>query len=149
MVKKATVPVIGVYHLLLFKYLTNAFQTENTETPQNISASLDLIYSVCREAFVFLGVDLAAFEPLPVFEDCPAMYMASLVAQRVKQSACNVGDLGSIPESGRSPGEGNGNPLQYSGLESRIDKGAWRATGHGLQRLRHDGVTKPPPPPLN
>ena len=125
MVKKATVPVIGVYHLLLFKYLTNAFQTENTETPQNISASLDLIYSVCREAFVFLGVDLAAFEPLPVFEDCPAMYMASLVAQRVKQSACNVGDLGSIPESGRSPGEGNGNPLKYSCLENPMDRGVW------------------------
>ena len=55
-----------------------------------------------------------------------------------KAPTCNVGDMGLIPESGRSPGEGNGNPLQYSGLESRIDKGAWRATGHGLQRLRHD-----------
>ena len=63
MVKKATVPVIGVYHLLLFKYLTNAFQTENTETPQNISASLDLIYSVCREAFVFLGAQLVENPP--------------------------------------------------------------------------------------
>ena len=40
--------------------------------------------------------------------------MSSLVAQMVKVSACNAGDLGSIPESGRSPGEGNGNPLQYS-----------------------------------
>ena len=118
MVKKAQVPGIGVYQLLLFKYLTKAFQTENTETPQNISASLDLIYSVCRQAFVFLGVDLAAFEPLPFFEEFPAIYMASLVAQRVKQSACNVGDLGSVPESGRSPGERNGNPLQYSCLES-------------------------------
>ena len=85
MVIKAKVPGIGVYHLLLFKCLTNAFQTENTETPsQNISASLDLIYSVCRQAFVFLGVYLAAFEPLPVFEEFPAIYMASLVAQRVK-----------------------------------------------------------------
>ena len=38
-----------------------------------------------------------------------------------KESACNAGDLGSIPGSGRSPGEGNGNPLQYSGLENSMD----------------------------
>ena len=43
----------------------------------------------------------------------------------VKVSACNVGDLGSIPGSGRSPGEGNGNPLQYSCLENPMDGGAW------------------------
>ena len=42
-----------------------------------------------------------------------------------KASACNAGDLGLIPESGRSPGEGNGNPLQYSGLENPMDRGAW------------------------
>ena len=43
----------------------------------------------------------------------------------VKASACNVGDLGSIPGSGRSLGEGNGNPLQYSYLENAMDGGAW------------------------
>ena len=42
-----------------------------------------------------------------------------------KESACNVGDLGSIPELGRSPGEGNGNPLQYSCLEHPMDGGSW------------------------
>ena len=42
-----------------------------------------------------------------------------------KASACNAGDLGSIPGLGRSPGEGNGNPLQYSCLENSIDRGAW------------------------
>ena len=42
-----------------------------------------------------------------------------------KASACNVGDPGSIPELGRSPGEGNGNPLQYSCLENPMDGGAW------------------------
>ena len=46
----------------------------------------------------------------------------------VKASACNVGDLGSIPGSGRSPEEGNGNPLQYSCLENPMDGGAWWAT---------------------
>ena len=45
-----------------------------------------------------------------------------------KDSACNVGDPGSIPGSGRSPGEGNGNSLQYSCLENPIVGGAWRAT---------------------
>ena len=47
-----------------------------------------------------------------------------------KASACNAGDLGSIPGSGRSPGEGNGSPLQYSCLENPMDKGAWWATVH-------------------
>ena len=45
----------------------------------------------------------------------------------VKEFACNEGDLGSIPGSGRSPGEGNGNPLQYSCLENPMDRGAWGA----------------------
>ena len=48
-----------------------------------------------------------------------------------KESACNVGYLGLIPESGRSPGEGNGNPLQYSCLENPMDRRAWQATVHG------------------
>ena len=50
-----------------------------------------------------------------------------------KESACNAGDPGSIPQLGRSPGEGNGNPLQYSYLENLMDSGAWQATVHGLQ----------------
>ena len=56
----------------------------------------------------------------------------------VKVSACNVGDLGSIPGLGRSPGEGNGNPLQYSCLENPTDGGAWWATVHGSQSVGHD-----------
>ena len=49
-----------------------------------------------------------------------------------KTSAYNAGDLGSIPVSGRSPGEGNSNPLQYSCLENPMDRGAWQATVHGV-----------------
>ena len=45
-----------------------------------------------------------------------------------KESACKAGDLGLVAGSGRSPGEGNGNPLQYSCLENPMDRGAWRAT---------------------
>jgi len=51
-------------------------------------------------------------------------------------SAYNAGDLGLIPGLGRSPGEGNGNPLQYSCLENPMDGGAWRATVHGVAKSR-------------
>ena len=49
-----------------------------------------------------------------------------------KESACNTGDLGSIPGLGRSPGEGNGKPLQYSYLENSTGRVTWRATVHGV-----------------
>ena len=62
-----------------------------------------------------------------------------------KESACNAGDLGLMPGSGRSPGEGNGNPLQYFCLENSTVRGAWQATVHGLARVGHDLATKPPP----
>ena len=55
-----------------------------------------------------------------------------------KESACNAGDLGSIPGSERSPGEGNGNPLQYSWLENPMDRGAWQATVQGVTRVGHN-----------
>ena len=53
-----------------------------------------------------------------------------------KASAYNAGDPGSIPGSGRSPGEGNGNPLQYSCLENPTDQRAWWATVHGVTKTR-------------
>ena len=49
-------------------------------------------------------------------------------------SACNAGDPGVIPGLGRSPGEGNDYPLQYSHLEHSMDRGAWRATVHGVTK---------------
>ena len=55
-----------------------------------------------------------------------------------------IRDMGSIPGLGRSPGEGNGNPLQYSCLENPMDRGAWQAIVHGVVRVRYDLVTKPP-----
>ena len=51
-----------------------------------------------------------------------------------KESACNAGDMGSIPGSGRSLGEGNGNPLQYSCLENPMDRGAWRAAVYAVTK---------------
>ena len=54
--------------------------------------------------------------------------------KKKKKSACNAGDLGLIPGSGRSPGEGNGIPLQYSCLENSMDRGARQATVHGVAK---------------
>ena len=51
-----------------------------------------------------------------------------------KGSTCNAGNPGSIPGSGRSPGEGSGNPLQYSCLENPMDGGAWEAAVHGVAK---------------
>ena len=63
----------------------------------------------------------------------------SLVA---KESAFNAGDPSLIPQWRRSPGEGNGNPFQYSCLENPMERGARQATVHGVARVRHDLVTK-------
>ena len=54
--------------------------------------------------------------------------------QMVKNLPANAGDLGSIPGSGMFPGEGNGNPLQYSCLENSMDRGAWHAIVHGVAK---------------
>ena len=64
------------------------------------------------------------------------------MAQLVKKSACNVGDMGSIPGLERSSRGGHSNPLRYSCLESIIDRGAWRATVHGVTELDMTEATK-------
>ena len=63
-------------------------------------------------------------------------WQSSLVGSDRKESACNVGDPGSIPGSERSPGKGNGNPLQYSCLENSTDRGDWWTTVHGVTKSR-------------
>ena len=60
----------------------------------------------------------------------------------VKNLPANAGDASSIPVSGRSPAEGNGNRLQYSCLQNPMARGSWWATVHGLQKVGHDLVTK-------
>ena len=59
----------------------------------------------------------------------------------MQETTCNAGDPGSIPGLGRSPGEGNGNPLQYSCLGNPMDGGAWQATVHRVSRVGHDLMT--------
>ena len=63
-----------------------------------------------------------------------------------KESDCNAGDPGSIPGFRRYPGEGNGNPLQYSCLENPMDREAWQATVNGVRRVGHNLETKLAPP---
>ena len=62
----------------------------------------------------------------------------------MQETIYNPGNVGLNSGSGRSPGEGNGNPLQYSCLGSPMDRGAWWATVDGAMRAGHDLVTKPP-----
>ena len=69
------------------------------------------------------------------------LYLYNCPGLEVKASAWNEGDQGSIPESGRSPGERKGNPFQYSCLENPTDRGAWWVTVHGWQRVRHNWAT--------
>ena len=83
---------------------------------------------------IAMGLDYMARSPL-LSSHCSSMFLVLedffLVdsgfpgGSDSKESACNAGDLGLIPGSGRSPGEGNGNPLQYSCLENCMDRGAW------------------------
>ena len=75
-------------------------------------------------------------QALPAQEKGPGLgeQGASLLAQMVKNLLANAGDLGSIPGSGRSPGEGNGNPFQYSCLENPMDRGNWWATVYGFSK---------------
>ena len=67
--------------------------------------------------------------------------LASLVAQMVK-NVYNAGDPGSIPGTGRSPGGGHGNPLQYSCLENPMDRGTWQATVHTVYGVAESDTTE-------
>ena len=67
------------------------------------------------------------------------MFLGLPQGLRGKGSACIAGDLASVSGLGRSLGEGNGNPIQYSGLENPVDRGAWGTTVHGVKKsLGHD-----------
>ena len=71
----------------------------------------------------------------PAFNLYPLNHGVALVVQAVQESACNAEDLGLIPGSGRLPGEGNGNLLQYSHLGNPMDREAWRATFYEVTEL--------------
>ena len=104
----------------------------------------DLILVTCNNVFLThlytFALTLHEVHSLEsTFPIKPLLYihLASLVAQKVKNLPANAGDTRDtslIPGFGRSPGEGNGNLLQYSYLESSMDRGAWRATVHGVAK---------------
>ena len=75
--------------------------------------------------------------PLELFSICHWLFLLkdSPGGSVVKNPPANIGDMGSILGLGRSPGEGNGNPLQYSLLENSMDREAWQATVHGVAEL--------------
>ena len=86
-------------------------------------------YREIKQTFTFTGNKLQVNVPLQVPLSFPG-------GSDSKESACSAGDLASIPGLGRSPGEGNGNPLQYSCLENPMNGGAWQATVHGVAKSR-------------
>ena len=69
-------------------------------------------------------------------------FSGELVVKNLPANAGDIRDAGLIPGWGRSPGEGNGKPLQYSCLGNPMDRGAWWATVHGVTGVRHDSVTE-------
>ena len=102
-----------MFFVCLFAFITGQVKTVLKDFVMYClhALALDLVRGRCNSMlYLFLAV-------LPLVR-------ASLVAQRVT-SACNAGDLGLIPGSGRSPGEGNGNPLQYTCLGNPMDREAW------------------------
>ena len=87
----------------------------------------------CKTPFCWIG---NGGPPTFLWKNCSKLYLVVGFhgGSDSKESACSVGDLGSNPMSGRSLGEGNGNPLQYSCPEKSMDKGAWQATVHGVTK---------------
>ena len=83
-----------------------------------------------------LGVELLLryYSLLKTTLDIPTLALPG--GSEGKESACSAGDLGLSPGLGRSPGEGNGNPVQYSRLENSMDRGDWQATVHGVAKSR-------------
>ena len=77
--------------------------------------------SICHEV---MGLDAMIF----------ILFECSLVVHTIKESVCNAEDIHLIPGLGRSPGERNGNPIQYSCLENSMDRGAWLATVHKVEK---------------
>ena len=95
--------------------------------------TLSIVYS-SQQLYMLSGISLISkwgLKKLSILSRLPRGFPGGAV---VKESTSQAGDVGLIPEWGRSPGEGNGNPLQYSCLENAMDRGAWRATVHRVTK---------------
>ena len=106
------------------------------ETGQTLDMQAELFTNVCEEVWITgagMGKEGTSQDAvLVLLAWAPQVYLPC--CSDGKESTCDSGDLGSIPGSGRSPGEGNGNPLQYSCLGNPMDRGAWWATVHGVMK---------------
>ena len=89
-------------------------------------------YMLCKSSITRAQISAPAFASPPDYSVTAAF--VGLGSKCLLQGLKAAGDLGSIPGSGRSPGEGNGNPLQYSCLGNPMDRGAWWATVHGVAK---------------
>ena len=92
---------------------------------------------------VYVGVVMTTAK-LVIFCEALRYDRAAQGCQWLRTQPASGGDLrdvGAIPGSGRSPREGNGNPFQYTCLENPLDRGTWRATVHGVARVKHDLAT--------
>ena len=88
--------------------------------------------SLCLQNIIFMVSQNLMLSKKRYLNNLSSIKLGSPGGSDGKESACSTGDPGSIPESGRSPGGGHGNLLQYSRLENPMDRGAWRAVVHGI-----------------
>ena len=114
---------------------------EKTLNYSCIAQSFNLHNDLSLSFFFFLVEKcstICIFHPFKIFHSNYHLlsFMGFPGGSEDKASACNAGDPGSIPGLGRSPGEGNGNPLQYSCQENPVDRGAWWATVDGVAKSR-------------
>ena len=121
----------GTYSHVTSRSLRNLHKPQfHTPTVWAVRITKDVWQGWSRRTPVRVSQRICYLQTLNICQPMKA-FPHSLVRQ---QSACNAGDPGSIPGSGRSPGMGDGNPLQCSCLENPTDRGAWRATVHGVAK---------------
>ena len=120
--------------------------TQATLVGVTFGAGVEAAQAVHRSALLQISLPLLSYFSMTPQRRRTTLtgHWASLCSSVGKESVGNAGDSGLISGSGRSPGEGNGNPLQYSCLENSMDRGDWQATVHGVARVRPDLATKPP-----
>ena len=130
----------------LWKFLTISYNNVSNETLEDLVPQYYIIQHISCCALP--ARKQREFQSQTIVISISQVPKGFLVAQSVKnqpvmqETACYAGDPDSIPGSGKSPGEGNGNPLQYPCLGNPMDRGAWWAIVHGVARVVHDLATK-------
>ena len=108
----------------------NPLQSSCLENPRDVGAWWAAIYGVAQSRTRLKRLSSSSSR------QCCWASQVELVVKNLPANAGNAGDTGLIPGSGRSPGEGHSNPLQYSCLENFMDRGAWQATVHRVSKSR-------------